>query len=47
MHEEAQNCRRKALVYLGRAEGSFLLHIAREFERLALEEYSPAAHKRD
>ena len=33
--EEAEDCRRKALAYVGRPEASFLLGVAREFERLA------------
>ena len=33
--EEAEICRRRALAYLGRPEASFLLRVAREFERLA------------
>jgi hypothetical protein len=32
--EEAQNCRRQALAYLGQPEASFLLRVAREFDRL-------------
>ena len=33
--QEAEECRQKALAYLGRPEASFLLRVAREFERLA------------
>ena len=33
--EEAEDCRRKALTYLGQPEAPFLLRIAREFDRLA------------
>jgi hypothetical protein len=35
LHEEAEDCRRKALSYLGRPEAPFLLRLARELERLA------------
>jgi hypothetical protein len=34
---EAENCRQKALSYLGRPEAPFLLRVAREFDRLAKE----------
>jgi hypothetical protein len=37
LYEEAEDCRRKALSYLGRPEAPFLLRVAREFERLASE----------
>jgi len=37
--EEAQDCRRKALTYLGQPEAAFLLRVAKEFEELG-------AHKR-
>jgi hypothetical protein len=40
LEEEAENCRRKALVYLGRPEASFLISVARQFERLAAERRS-------
>jgi hypothetical protein len=33
--EEAEECRRKALAYLGRPEAPFLMRVAREFDRLA------------
>ena len=33
--EEAENCRRQALEYLGKPEASFLLRIARAFDDLA------------
>ncbi len=33
--EEAEDCRRKALSYLGRPEAPFLMRVAREFDRLA------------
>ena len=36
--EEAEECRRKALTYLGRPEASFLLRVARQFDRLAVEQ---------
>ena len=32
--EEAENCRRQALAYLGRPEASFLLRVAEAFEGL-------------
>lgn len=35
--EEAEECRRMALCYLGRPEAPFLLRVAREFDRLARE----------
>jgi hypothetical protein len=37
LKEEAEDCRRKALAYLGRPEAPFLLRVAREFDRLAAE----------
>jgi hypothetical protein len=37
LHDEAQDCRRKALCYVGRPEAPFLLHLARQFDRLARE----------
>ena len=33
--EEAEECRRKALAYVGRPEAPFLIKVAREFDRLA------------
>lgn len=39
--EEAEDCRRKALAYLGRPEAPFLLRLAREFDRLARERPAP------
>ena len=36
--EEAENCRRQALSYIGRPEAAFLLRVAREFERLGRNE---------
>lgn len=35
LYEEAEQCRRQALSYLGRHEAKLLLHAAREFQRLA------------
>ena len=35
LRDEAEECRQRALVYLGRPEAVFLLHAAREFERIA------------
>jgi len=32
--DEAQNCRRQALAYIGKPEGPFLLRIAKAFEEL-------------
>jgi hypothetical protein len=37
LEEEAEECRRKALCYLGRPEAPLLLKVAREFDRLALQ----------
>lgn len=33
--EQAEDCRRKALAYLGKPEAQFLLRVAREFEDLS------------
>ena len=35
LHEEAEECRRKAVSYLGKPEAPLLLRIAREFDRIA------------
>ena len=35
LYVEADDCRRKALCYLGRPKAQFLLRVAREFERLS------------
>ena len=35
LYNEADDCRRRALTYLGRPEAQFLLRVAREFERLS------------
>ncbi len=35
--EEAEDCRRKALAYVGLPEASFLMKVAQEFDRLALQ----------
>jgi len=35
--EEAENCRRKALAYLGQPEAMFLLRVAKAFEELNAE----------
>jgi hypothetical protein len=32
--EEAQDCRRRALTYLGQPEATLLLRVAKEFEQL-------------
>ena len=37
LHEEAENCRRPALAYLGRPEADFLLRLALGFEKLKAE----------
>jgi hypothetical protein len=37
LYDEAETCRQKALSYLGKPEASFLLRVARGFERLATE----------
>ena len=37
LYIEADDCRRKALCYLGGPEARFLLRVAREFERLSAE----------
>lgn len=34
MLEEAENCRRQAISYLGRPEAPFLLRVAKAFEEL-------------
>lgn len=41
--EEAQDCRRKALAYVGQPEAAFLLRVAREFDRLARERANASA----
>ena len=43
LEEEAENCRQKALAYLGRPEAPFLLRVARGFEQLAREGRRPPA----
>lgn len=35
LREQAEECRERALAYLGRPEATFLLRAAREFDRLA------------
>jgi hypothetical protein len=35
LREEAEDCRRKALSYLGRPEATFLIRVARELDKLA------------
>ncbi len=37
LSEEAEDCRRKALSYLGRPEAPFLIRLAGEFERIGQE----------
>lgn len=39
--EEADACRRKAHVYVGRPEATFLLRVAKEFDRLEGEHRRP------
>lgn len=38
--EEAQDCRRKALTYLGQPEAALLLRVAKEFEEMDAEKRS-------
>lgn len=45
LEEEADDCRRKALAYVGQREATFLLRVAREFDRLASERKRAPAHK--
>ena len=40
--EQAENCRRQALTYVGRPEASFLMKVARGFEELADERHRQA-----
>ena len=40
--EEAENCRRKALAYVGQPEAMFLIEVARQFDRLASEQLNAA-----
>lgn len=47
LHEEAENCRRMAISYLGKPEVPFLLRVAREFDRLAKEDTSLLRRKGD
>jgi hypothetical protein len=35
LRDEAEECRRKAMAYLGKPEAPFLLHVARAFDDLA------------
>ena len=39
--EEAENCRRKALAYLGLQEAVFLVRVAKAFEELDAESWGP------
>lgn len=39
--EEAENCRRKALAYLGLQEAVFLIRVAKAFEQLDAERRGP------
>ncbi len=43
--EEADNCRRKALAYLGQPEATFLLKAAKAFEELDLKERGSRPHR--
>lgn len=43
LHAEAEDCRRKALAYIGTAEGPFLLRLAKAFEELSIEHNQPTA----
>jgi hypothetical protein len=45
LEEEASECRRIALVYVGQPGGSFLVRVAREFDRLAAERRFPPARE--
>ena len=47
LQKEAEECRRKAVCYLGKPEAPFLLQIAREFDRLAEDDTSPARRRGD
>ena len=38
--EEAKNCRRKAVSYVGRPEAPFLLEVAEVFEELQAQQWS-------
>ncbi len=40
LYKEAEDCRRKALSYVGRPEAPFLLRLAREFERIEKERHT-------
>ena len=42
LEEEAEDCRRKALAYIGRPEAPFLMRVAREFDRIAAERRTTA-----
>jgi hypothetical protein len=35
LREEAEDCRRRALSYLGQPEATFLIRVARELDKLA------------
>ncbi len=35
LRDEAEDCRRKALAYLGRPEAEFLMRVAKSFDELA------------
>jgi len=37
LHEEAELCRQRALSYVGQPEAPFLLRVARELDRLAMD----------
>lgn len=37
LYDHAEECRQKALSYLGKPEAPFLLRVAREFDRLAIQ----------
>ena len=41
--DEAEDCRQRAHAYVGRPEATFLLRVAQEFERLALERRTETA----
>ena len=43
--EQAEDCRRQALSYVGHPEASLLIRVAREFDRLAAESRYRAAER--
>jgi hypothetical protein len=45
LRDEAEQCRQRALSYLGKPEAPFLLRVAREFDRLAAEPMNHAGDR--